>query len=659
MSDYEPSTVDDAWLIGPEDTIEELDPGFTTATRIVDAVLEGFGGRQCPIDPCANDLLFVQKYGLELDGKSFDFVRYKHLVDVYEDTARFLVIMAGAQTGKSGRIFVHMLRQMMLHWGRLFGYYFPDLSIATSFSSTRFAPFVRSQPDFVPLIGAVSAKGKGRDNVLTRTIGESVLFFLTTAGKSSTEGLPLQGVWFDEVRRMARGDIERAQERYTAQEAPTDCKVSTAHTPNADIHRFFMDGDQRYFHTACRCADGIVLSLRFPDCILDLRHAQPAMINRVKNAFAAKGIPFLGMREDETERYPMAAYYCPTCDTIITDPQNGWWEPHNPGAWIHSYQMPQLLSPGFSAGRLLFRYEYGKDIQEFHNSALGLPFLDHTKRPLTDAHLAACVEPRAEWIALKSNEWRERYVRQTAFGVDVQAGYLVVVVKMRSPNGKHRTVHLEVIEDSPGDDDEGRGGMWKELGRRIHQYDCSVCVIDNAPEWTAADRFARAFKGRVWLATYDTSGSTTSPIDGWGDSAKKIEKKQKGKETKFKHTVVINRVKGLRWSLGRWVNRVNEIPDPRQLIARLPVQGDTGHITFSRNMQRGTRTPVPIALTYFHHLTQLMFRDKMEEPENEEKLREGKTQQVAEYIGDIDPHFAHADLYASIALSRIATRSDT
>ena len=648
--------IDDEWLVGPDpsEAQEQLDDRFVIGTTIVDAILEGFGGRRCPIDPCANDLLFVQQYGLELDGKPFDFRAYKHLIDVYEDTARFLVIMAGAQTGKTGRIFVHMLRQMMLFWGRLFGYYFPDLKIATSFSQSRFAPFVRSQPDFIPLIGAMSAKGKGSDNVLTRTIGESTLFFLTTMGKSATEGLPLQGVWFDEVRRMARGDIERAQERYTAQEAPTDCKVSTAFTPGQDIHRFFLEGDQRYFHTACGCSNGIVLSLTFPNCIVDLRHASAHMQQRVANAFAKAGRLPLGMKEGELGRYPPAAYYCPTCDTIITDPQDGWWEPHNPGAWVHSYQMPQLLSPGFSAGRLMFRFEAGMDIQEFHNSALGLPFLDHTKRPVSEDHLYACVEQKASWVALMSNEWRERNLRHTAFGVDVQAGYLVLVVKMYALNQKHRTVHLEVIEDSPGRaEDDIRGGMWKELGRRMHQYDCSVCVIDNAPEWTAADRFARAFRGKVWLATYDTSGSSLTPIVVWGDTKKGVEKRQKGSETKFKHTAVINRVKGLRWSLGRWINRTNEIPDPRQLIQHLPIQGDRALVTFSRNMSRGTRVPVPIALTYFDHLQQFMFRDKAEDPENEEKLREGKTMMVAEYIGDVDPHFAHADLYCSIALSRI------
>lgn len=642
--------IDDAdWIVGSFDS-EVVDKAI--AWEAFDAMLGAYGGGGCPLDPCANDFEFVLRYGLDIDGKPFDFRAYKHLEEVYRDTARFLVLMAGAQTGKSARIFVNILRQLILYWGALFGYYLPTIDMASKFSQSRFAPFVRSQPEFAGLLGSDTLRGRGQDNVLTRTVGESTLFFLTTAGRSSTEGLPLHGVWFDEVRRMVRGDIERAMERYTAQTDPTDVKASTAMFPEADIHRFFLDSDQRYFHTACQCPEGIVLSLTYPDCILDLRSASQAMVRRVTHAFAHAGRPHLGMRADELTRYPHAAYYCPKCDTIIVDPQDGWWEPHNPGAWVHGYQMPQLLSPNFPAGRTLFRYESALDIQEFHNSTLGLPYLDETKRPLKEEHLWACVNPDLKWVEHQTDAWRQRNVTHTGVGVDVQRGYLVVVVKQRAPSGKHRLLHLAVLIDGGN-----QNSMWRQLGLLIDRYDADVTVIDNAPEWTAADRFARAFRGRVWLASYDTSGSPTVPIAQWGDAATgQAAKKQKGSETKFKHTVVINRVKGLKWSLGLWAARNVELPDPRTLMQTLPVQKDA--VVFSGNLRRGTMIPVPIAkMVLFVHLLQFMFRDLYDEPDQEDKQRQGATKQVAEYIGTVDPHFAHADLYSALALARIGMKS--
>lgn len=635
-----------SWLEEPDHSQAETELAF--GQRIMEALLYGFGGGECPIDPCANDYEFALKYGLEIDRKPFDFELYKHLIDLYTDDARFLVLMAGAQTGKTARLFVHLLRRMFIKWGGLFGYYFPDLNIARAFSASRFAPFVRSQPSFREYLGADTRGRKGQDNILTRSIGESTLFFLTTAGKSATEGLPLNGVWFDEVRKMLRGDVERAMERYSAQDAPTDVKVSTANYPDSDIHAWFMQGDQRHFHTACRCPDGIVLAQTWPGCILDLRDATPQMVRKVQHAYSHSGVPYLNLREDELDRYPHAAYHCPRCDTVITDPREGWWEPHNPGAWIHSYQMPQLLSPKFSAGRVLYRYETARDIQEFHNSVRGMPFIDETKIIVQPHHLDACVDTRLPWAALQPARWRDKHVSRTAAGVDVQAGYLVVVVKQLAPSGKHRVIHLEVIQDDAHPDGDDK---WRKLGKLMYHFDVSVCVVDEAPEHGAALRFARAFYGRVWLHNYDTSESASAPMVQWRDKTK--DTKSGGSETKFKFMVRSHRVRALKWSLRKWVHRTNEIPDPRQLIQRLPMQGNK--VVFSAHLRKGTKVPHPIAKVLFEHLQQFIFRDVYEDdPNKEEAVRQGKSRQVGEYIGDVDPHFAHADHYSALALARVA-----
>lgn len=633
-------------FLNPEEAAEAQ---ARTLYTCVDAMLESFGGHRRPIEPGRTVLEFVESNGLELDGRVYDFDRYKHWRDIYEDNAREKVVMAAAQTGKTGFMFADQLRQMVVEWGKLFGFYLPTLHMATTFSSERWAPFAKSQPAFRDLLGMDFGTRQGRENVLTRTFGESTMFFMTSAGKTATEGLPLQGIWLDEVRRMARGDIERIMKRYAAQDAPTDMKVSTAFFPEQDIHAWFLRGDQRYFHTACNCPDGVVLSLSWPNCVVDLKSVAPEVRRAAEHAYSRAGVRNFGRRDDEVEKLPPAAYRCPKCGTWLPDPRDGWWEPHNDGAWVHSYQMPRLLAPQSSAGTLLYQFANAKDVQEFWNSELGLPYIDEEKRPLRDSHLRACVDTRLPWAAHKSRTWREKHLSNTGAGVDVQAGYLVLCIKQRAPNGKFRVIHLEIIEDHGTDED---GGMWKDLARRIVEYDVSVCVVDNAPEWSSAHRLATALPGRVWLATYDTSdtGSQSAPIASWGDKRK--DKKQKG-ETKFKHTVRIHRVRGLRWSLERWVRRVNEIPDPRQLMQHLPVQN--GKVILTAHLRVGDRVPVPIAETFFLHLLSIMFLDIYENPETkpeEEARRQGRTKQVAEYIGDIDPHFAHASLYSDVALAR-------
>lgn len=616
--------------------------------RLGDAMLGGLGGNPCPIDVCRNSYEFVNRYQLTIDGRPFDWDGYEHLVPLYQDDHPVQVLMAGAQTGKTARLLLLLTRFMLVRWGALFAYYFPDKLLPSIFSRDRFKPFLQSNPELGGLLGIPRSTGaKGVDNTLTRSLGESTVFFLTSAGRSSTEGLPLPGVFFDEVRRMARGDIERAMERYSAQKDPIDVKVSTARYNESDIHAYFLEGDQRYFHTDCRCAEGICLSLTYPDCIADLRKITPGLKRKVEHAFSHDGVPYLGMSDSDSERYDPAAYTCPTCGKWITRPRRGWWEPHATG-YARSWQMPQLLSPTYPAGRVLTKSEKTKDVQEFWNSCIGLPYIDENKRPVKPEHLAACVNLELPWWRNQSALWRSRNTRNFAAGVDVQAGYHVLVIKAPGPNGKHRTVHLEIVH-GPHDNDP-----WHTLARRLHEYDVAIAVIDQAPEWSAALRFARAHKGRVWLANYDTM-APGSPIVVWGDRGD--PKNQKGKETKFKFRCNIDRTKGLQWSLGRWVQRLNETPDPRTLVQMLPRDGSKP--VLSPELRAGRRAPVQVCAELYHdHLQRIIFRDLYEDLSrkgNEEREKRGERRIVAEYIG-VDPHFAHADLFAGVALDRLMTR---
>lgn len=610
------------------------------------ALQAGLGSQECPLDVCANSYDFVGRYGVKIDGHDFDWNGYKHLIPTYQDDHPKSVFMAGAQTGKTARLIIGLVRAMIRAWGAMFGYYFPDYHLPKAFSSRRFAPMIRANPELGPWLGRDTARGKGEDRVLARTFGPSAVFFLSTAGKSSTEGLPLLGTFFDEVRRMEKGDIERAMERYSAQREPMDWKVSTARYPRTDIHGYFLEGDQRYFHTACNCPDGIVLSLTWPDCVMDLRRASPEIVNRVRHAFSHAGLPYLGMTDEEHHEYHPAAYYCPKCDTILTDPREGWWEPHNPRAYIHSWQMPQLLSPTYPAGRALYKWENNDDLQEVYNSMLGLTFLDPAKRPLTLDHLLACVNTQARWTRNMSDRWRRRHMVNTALGCDVQKGYNVVVVKKLTESGKPRVVHLEV----PHGEDK-----WKRTAQLIEQYDVRYAVVDGAPEFDSAHALARAFPGRVFLATYGDSGEGT-PIASWGDL--KGDQGQEG-DAQERHTVRIARTKALRWSLGLWEKRLQEIPDPDQLVVNLPVKGTDEDgaplIAFTPFLRLGTWQPIRLALNgLFKHLLSVIFEDQKEGDDKAQRL--GKRDIKAVHIGGIDPHFAHADLYCSVAVSRMPRR---
>jgi len=609
--------------------------------QLVDAIFEELdltiGTSKCPLKTYENDLEFCRKGGLVMDGHRLTMTGdYRHLADVYADDAEKMVLMAGAQTGKSIRVMVKILHTALRRWGSLIGYYFPDIHLPKVFSRARFAPFVESQPEIARWMGRDARKGRGVDAILSRSIGASIIYFLSIKAKTSTEGSPMQAVFFDEVRRMAEGDVQRAMERYSAQWNPIDFKVSTARYPEADIHRYFLAGDQRYFHTACSCRDGVVLSLTFPENVVVINDKlDPQLHKQIKHAFRHARSPY-GIRPELAHEFGLAVYRCPKCGDIITDPREGWWQPHNPGRYVHSYQMPQLLSPTFPANRVWWAFNHQPDLMEFYNSKLGLPYVGDENMRCTEEDVLACVDDKLVWPANKSRRWRLANLENCAMGVDVQAGYLVVVIKRIGVNGLWETCHLAVLHGE---------SIWRQLGQLFVEYSCRYAVIDSMPEWDAAQTFAKTFPARVYLATY--VDSETGPVVAWSDSSK--EKRQKG-ETRFRWRVLIDRTRGLDWSLRRWRSGRNSLPHPDGLIAKLPKQGD--RVVFTSNLRQGRWQPVRIAReVYIDHLARFRWRNTYSD--NPDKVLIGKQKWVVEHVG-LDPHAGHASLYADVALSRLA-----
>lgn len=625
------------------------------------AILLTLGGGGSPVDAAANSYEFARKYDLRVDGEQITGPTgldgdYKHLKDWYEDEHRKQAAMAGAQTGKTARLLTHMARTAYSSaYGRLIGYYFPDKHLPGAFSNERFKPFIKSNPELAKTLGVAAGGKKGRDATLTMNLAETTLYLMTIGGKTATEGLPLKAVYFDEVRRMKLSDIERAQERYSAQKDPVDFKVSTAKYPKGDIHKFFLEGDQRYFHTECKCAEGVVLSTTFPSCVALLRNTTPQFRRKVEHAYSHAGLPFLGMSDEERAMYPEAVYLCPKCGEILVDPRLGWWEPHAPHhLMVHSYQLPQMLSIRWPAGKILHKRDHAEDMQEFHNSALGLPYVDVEKMPLQEEHVDACVDSALQWGEHMSYEVRRRKLVNCAMGIDVQAGYAICSIKARAPNGKHRTVHLEVLRN-PG---QGRT-WWYRAAVLMKRYDVRLCVVDEAPEFNDSLLFAQQFRGRVFLANF-ALGDNAPRFIQWDDETLVDDKKQKG-DTASRHRVSMKRTHALHWSLHRWKNRHNEIPTLGSLIQTIPLDTD-GNPVFSAHLRVGTDGPASMGLLLRSQLVVWVFRDVYDDPDltpkarNEAELR-GKKRWVAEFVGGQSPDFAMADLYSSVAMDRIGVPS--
>jgi hypothetical protein len=470
---------------------------------------------------------FATQRPWQIDRHGFDWAHHRYLIPLYEafrlDPVKTdgltMTLVKGAQIGASVWAMLGLIFLSTKFPASKAGYFLPDQPMSQLFSADRFKPMLQSNPTIGGLLGN---EGDGTNNMRLRTVGTSSIFFSYMGGSTSTESLPLLGIYFDEVRRMAMTDIGLAEQRISHSPYPVNIKLSTAGLPNTDIDYYYQRSNQQEWHTRCRCADGIVLADAWPDCI--------------------------GVRGDEI------FYRCPRCDQRITDPQEGGYLRHGSAQAQPGWRIPQTLShaPLHRPPALWQRYINPKeDRGEFYRSCLGRPYVDPESQMVQEEDLIACENTDLQWQSTGTN---------CVIGVDCMGGYAWVVVKMLAPNDKHRLLHIECIE---GDDPLGA-----RMDQLMRDFDVSCAVVDMLPNWNDGMRLAKRWTPRVFLATYQRHDAMIA----WQDRIRPLRQKPNDPDIRlsFRYRVTMNRYKVLEWSLRRFQRRDNEMPHRRGLVQTLP-----------------------------------------------------------------------------------------
>lgn len=580
---------------------------------------------------CPNNLYdFVQLIiaTLKVDNEPFTFGKgHEYLIEPYKsvradgkekEDGDTTVLMCGAQVGKTVMAMLTAVWMACWWWGKYFGYFFPDREMSMITSGVRFKPLAMSIPEIAPLWGEDptadgSKSAKKSDQQRVRSIGPSQIFFSYMGGKTSTESLPLLGMMFDEMRRMLDGDVERARERMSHSPYPFEIDISTAGYPEVNIDKAFRRSNQHKFHSHCKCREGVVLDELFPSCVGEYIAGHPK--------YSSHG-----------------AYYwlCPKCGEVIDNPRDGLWIPHNPAALSRGFHIPQILSPRQSATKIYNAFLTATDITEFYNSKLGVPHISKEAQIVNIDILKSTIDPDLRWPIMTG-----QFPRNCAMGVDQMMGFNVVTIRVKGPkqlNGAYesRLVHLEWVADPTIPDYD----PWERCCELMKIFDVAFCVVDAMPNGNEALRFALKpeHKGRVFLADYSYEAGKGEDIAIWEDKVVSDPNRKASQDTKSKYRVRISRYHGLEWNLMRYVHRIKRQPDPRGLLGMLP--------NIRRQMQRDFIVP-----TFWKHLMSLARRKRVLD-ETQDKFK-----MVFENIG-LDPHWAHADLYCELALTRIKDLSE-
>lgn len=468
---------------------------------------------------------FATQRPWQIDRHGFDWEQHRYLIPLYEafrlapgeNDGLSMVLLKGAQIGASVFGMLGLIFTAMKFPGSWSAYFLPDQQMSHIFSSNRFKPMLESNASLAGLLGGEDANGDNSKRL--RTLGTSSISFSYMGGKTSTESMPLLGIWMDEVRRMEVTEVALVQQRISHSPYPIDIKLSTAGYPEQDIAAAFAKTNQQYWHSACACADGVVLSEEWPNCI--------------------------GLQDAEI------FYRCPRCGTRIANPQEGRYIAHAPSKEIHGFHIPQTLSlaPLHSPAALFAQYsDPAYDRGEFVRSALGRPYVDPEAQLVTPDDLQACTDPEALW---------EKDGVNCAMGIDQRGRQNDVIIVRPLPGNKARLVHMERIES----DDPWADGRLDQLMR---QYDIACCVCDLNPGYNEALRYAQRWLSRVYLVTY--SSTERADMFAWRDRMRPKHQVPNEPEVKFKYLVTLQRYKALDYALGLFRERLVVLPHPRGLV---------------------------------------------------------------------------------------------
>lgn len=488
---------------------------------------------------------------IKIDNKRITFHDHKYLIPIYQSLAREIAVMKAAQLGLT----VWLILRLLWHCKKddvNTGLYFPTKEGVEGISKTRITPLLQENPELV----GYSNKD---DTMRIKKIGNSYLHLSYLGGSVTKDSTPLDILAFDEVRLVDEMDVDQTLERVSHSTHKNKYFASTAGYPEMDIHRRFLNSNQMWFHTDCRCSDGIRLADTWPDCV--------------------------------AERNDGRLYLeCPKCKTIIKDPAEGRFIADNPKSEVDGFHIHQMLSKYISLEEIWRSYNETTNVKEFYNSKLGLPWIDKENIPITQEILHKCVDTSAKWDDIGEG---------MAMGVDQMKGLNVVVIAKRVGK-KKQIVHLEWIEDtSPFD----------RLYVLMEKYNIKSCCIDATPNANEAYQFAKTFQPKAYLVTYVDSREMVQWMDRKTNKKMKQQQRHYSDDTKFQYKCLLDRYQSLDFTFKQFEYGKVIIPDPREKVASI------------RNKQTGKPEPRLICEDiYFKHMKSVC-REQVEQNKNIGKFK--------------------------------------
>ncbi len=365
------------------------------------------------------------------------------LAALYADRSEFIVVQKAAQMGVSEYLINSALFVADSGQGGRGNslYLLPTGQMSADFSQGRVEKAIEESANLRGRTGMRSARAG------LRRIGKGHVYVRGSDSERALITVDADFVAFDEVDHMSDGVVELGLHRLDSSRLRWARLVSTPSIPNALINERFLEGDQRYWFLRC--------------------------------AGCGRSQPLTW--EDNVDQ-GKALLRCSGCGGTLDNQADGEWVAARPSAAYPSYHLSQLYSPHLRLGEMIEASCATNpfEVQQFHNSSLGLPYVEEGAG-ITLEMLEACMDDPSSWP------------EEGAIAMGVDVGNICHYVLRRRAGDRYYLL------------DAGAADDLRHIGSLIRNHGVRRCVIDANPETHAVRELQREFPAIVYLCYYSES----------------------------------------------------------------------------------------------------------------------------------------------------------
>lgn len=388
-----------------------------------------------------------------LDGKVFSFKKHEYLVVPYQDDHHFQVEMKATQLGLTSKALLRVVYGCRYGSYRGILYLFPSRTDVTDLSKTRLTPLIEDNPANIGLWL------RETDSANVKKIWNSFLYLRGMKSRVGLKSVPVDFEIFDELDEAPPNAVDMALERMGHSEVGHQLYLSNPTLPDYGIDKLFQTTDQQYWLLKCSgCNEYNNLVDLFPDCFQE---------HRGKTIRA-----------------------CIKCGKEL-DPAAGEWVAKRPSITERRGRQYSQLYSQFeinSPENILTKFRTTKNLTDFYNLKIGLPYVDSANRLSINEVLDCCGDYMMQSESSKG----------TFMGVD-QGNNLHVVIGERNQIRSGKIIYIDVLK---GNKNENNDSNWKQLDELMNRFKVMRCVVDAQPNTKSARSFAERFPGRVFLNYY-------------------------------------------------------------------------------------------------------------------------------------------------------------